>query len=110
MSTLQEYEMAISKVEKLKKLMTRMRQVAKKYNVPLGTYYNLMKSQEHKCALCTKHRDEFDKDFAVDHCHTTGKIRGLLCQECNLGLGKFKDDTIVMDKAISYLNAAKETK
>lgn len=43
----------------------------------------------------------------VDHCHTTGKVRGLLCYNCNSGIGRFKDNVEVMQKAIEYLNRSK---
>jgi hypothetical protein len=42
----------------------------------------------------------------VDHCHTTKKVRGLLCVACNAGLGHFKDNTTVMARAISYLEGS----
>ena len=41
---------------------------------------------------------------AVDHCHKSGQIRGLLCNACNKGLGLFKDSPIILEKAIKYLN------
>jgi hypothetical protein len=42
-------------------------------------------------------------DLAVDHCHTTGKIRGLLCSKCNPALGAFNDNIEILNSAIKYL-------
>jgi hypothetical protein len=53
------------------------------------------------CALCRQHKDE---TYHVDHCHDSGKVRGLLCGECNLMLGKAKDNTDTLSNAIAYLN------
>ena len=47
--------------------------------------------------------------LAIDHCHSTGKIRGLLCDRCNHGLGHFKDDINLLIKAIEYLNTTEKT-
>lgn len=46
----------------------------------------------------------------MDHDHTTGKIRGLLCFGCNTGLGKFKDSIVILNKAINYLKGKNEQK
>jgi len=60
----------------------------------------MLDDQENKCKIC-----ETGVDFgsAVDHCHKTGKIRGILCRKCNLGLGAFKDNIDFIEKAIKYL-------
>ena len=53
-----------------------------------------------KCNICSKPEDT----LCVDHCHKTGKIRGLLCFDCNTGLGKLGDDVQSIQRAIDYLN------
>ena len=67
-------------------------------------------NEEHNglCSICnnpetSKSRNGGVRRLAIDHCHTTGKIRGLLCHDCNTGLGKFKDDINLLQKAIEYL-------
>jgi hypothetical protein len=52
------------------------------------------------CALC---RDPAKESLVIDHCHTTGSVRGLLCHHCNVGLGFLRDDPDVMAAAIEYL-------
>jgi hypothetical protein len=63
--------------------------------------------QDHKCAICgnpeTELRNGMVRHLAVDHDHATGKIRQLLCQRCNKGIGAFNDDTDLMALAIAYL-------
>jgi hypothetical protein len=61
---------------------------------------DMLDSQGHACALCRK---ELSGKFTVDHCHDTGKVRGLLCYTCNTGLGKFGDDPERLRDAINYL-------
>lgn len=69
----------------------------------------IWESQGCKCAICAT-PVELDnrgktKHSAVDHCHTTGKVRGILCMHCNQGLGKFFDNTASLQNAIGYLLA-----
>ena len=61
----------------------------------------LIKKQNNKCKICN---NIFDKAPHVDHCHTTGKIRGMLCKNCNLGIGNLQDSVDVLQNAINYLN------
>jgi hypothetical protein len=63
--------------------------------------------QEGRCAICKSPLSEGQKGHAVDHCHTTGTVRGLLCPSCNLGLGKFRDDPQLLSEAVRYLQAAR---
>lgn len=62
----------------------------------------LVDKQKGKCFICGKDLDK-RKDLCVDHCHTTGKIRGLLCRDCNFALGLFKNNIYSLKKAIEYL-------
>jgi len=63
----------------------------------------MLEEQEHKCAICLTSDVDLEKLLAVDHCHTTGKVRGLLCSNCNLALGNFKDNITNLEQAIKYL-------
>lgn len=69
-------------------------------------YKQMVQAQNSVCAICLSRGT---RDLDVDHCHSTGEIRGLLCQDCNLGIGKFKDRTDLLDRASAYLKSqAKE--
>jgi hypothetical protein len=66
----------------------------------------MFKSQSGLCGICSNPLNSISESH-VDHDHSTGSVRGLLCRECNTGLGKFKDDTSLLFKAIAYLNNSK---
>ena len=66
-------------------------------------YDKMLEKQRSLCAICERHVSNFKKRLAVDHCHHTGKIRGLLCASCNSGLGKLQDDVDYLESAILYL-------
>lgn len=73
------------------------------YGISLNQYNLLLESQNGNCAICGKHWTEKRRRHAVDHDHATGEVRGLLCSECNGGLGMFADKTELLQNAISYL-------
>ncbi len=75
----------------------------KKFGLSKEQYTELLEKQNHVCAICGK---ECTKALAVDHCHTTGKIRGLLCNNCNRGIGHLKDSVENLTNAITYLTRA----
>jgi hypothetical protein len=70
-----------------------------KYGITVEQYGYLLEAQEGKCAVCG---DEM-RPPCVDHCHRSGKVRGLLCSSCNLGIGKLKDSSDVLAKAAAYV-------
>lgn len=79
----------------------------KKYNITPEDYTELLKKQNNVCAICNTNKTFVKKasyNLFVDHCHTTGKVRGLLCHNCNAGLGHFRDSTDFLRKAIGYLD------
>ncbi len=74
------------------------------YGITLEQYNELLKQQNHKCAICkTDEVDVYKGLLYVDHCHSTNKIRGLLCHHCNTALGKFYDSEERLLNAIEYL-------
>ena len=64
-------------------------------------WHDLFKKQGSNCAIC----DGGELKWATDHCHNTGKIRGILCQSCNKMLGNAKDSKEILTKAIKYLES-----
>ena len=78
---------------------------AAKYGMTPEQIERLTFLQDGKCAICGTDSPggRYDQ-WAVDHCHVTGSVRGLLCTACNAGLGQFKDDALLLQKAIRYLN------
>lgn len=73
------------------------------YDITPADYNALYEEQKGTCAICGLHQTQFDKPLAVDHCHDTGKVRGLLCFDCNTGIGKLKDSPELLQKALDYL-------
>jgi len=75
----------------------------KKYGITLEDYNKMHKEQDGKCKICDKEESYKGYSLAVDHCHETGEIRGLLCSTCNRALGMFKDSITNLQNAINYL-------
>lgn len=73
------------------------------YNMTLEEYDEKLKGQDNKCAICGIKDKDLNKTMHIDHCHKTGKIRGLLCKNCNNGLGFFNDNENNLLEAYNYL-------
>ena len=84
------------------------------FGITSEEYNDLSEKQNHNCAICNEKETKVSKisgelkRLAVDHCHTTNKIRGLLCFHCNSSLGKFKDSIENLERAIEYLKKSRE--
>ena len=84
--------------------MERRSKFKRQYGITVEDYDRMLEAQEGGCAVCgVKEPGGRTKYFAVDHCHGTGRVRGLLCTKCNRGLGLFNDDTARLLAAANYL-------
>lgn len=82
--------------------------IKRTYGITADDYYEMLEKQDCKCAICGSEqvnnmRVSSNKLF-IDHCHTSGEVRGLLCSKCNHALGLFNDDVNLLHSAIEYLN------
>lgn len=88
---------------KLSSANTKLKQ---RFGITLINYNEMLQKQNYKCAICFKAPDQ--ERLAVDHCHTTNKIRKLLCKQCNLILGNCKENPDILFSAINYLKLDKQ--
>jgi Recombination endonuclease VII len=75
---------------------------ARRYGLTLADYRALQAQQGNACAICRK----VTRALCIDHCHVTGRVRGLLCRSCNSALGFYADDPRLLRAALAYLQAA----
>jgi hypothetical protein len=85
----------------------RKSQLKRNFGITSEEYESMAKNQNDRCLVCGAHRDSLKRDLAVDHCHITGKVRGLLCSRCNTGIGLLKDSPEVLKSALRYLENGK---
>jgi hypothetical protein len=90
------------------KAQQRKYQLKYNYGMTVDDYNDMLQSQNNRCACCGIHKAKIKGLLHVDHCHDTGKVRGLLCVSCNTGLGKFHDDIDLLKDAINYLEKHNE--
>ena len=80
------------------KVADRNWRLKKRYYVNGATWDSMFKKQNGVCALCNERPVKH-----TDHCHVSGRLRELLCQKCNMGLGMFNDDPYLLMRAVKYL-------
>ncbi len=81
----------------------------KRYKISFEEYQAMFDNQNGQCKVCSKDLELLGKNYnraVVDHCHTSGKIRGLLCNPCNKALGIIKDSVETLENMVKYLKGA----
>ena len=81
------------------------RLILKLYGITIEQYDQMFLEQHGQCGLCQRRQEEFRRRFGVDHDHTTGQVRRLLCAACNTALGGFQDDPELMRKGADYVES-----
>ena len=88
----------------------------RKYGINRQDYDAMRAQQEYCCAICGMHEDDAAeihgvkakyRKLAIDHCHESGNVRGLLCVRCNLMIGYALDNTRILDSGMTYLRTAR---
>jgi hypothetical protein len=82
--------------------LQRMKVTLRNWGLTQVQYLAMFEAQDHKCAICGAQARAM-RALAIDHCHDTGRIRGLLCQDCNMGMGQFADSPDLLEAAARYL-------
>jgi hypothetical protein len=81
----------------------RWRSIYSLYRLTRGQWQAVFERQQGCCAICGISQDDLGYTLEIDYDHNTGKVRGLLCRKCNLGIGMFGEDVENINKAIKYL-------
>jgi len=84
------------------KISGKLSRIKKEYGLNKDQYFALVAKHNGRCAVCME-QPESNFSLHIDHCHDTGSVRGLLCQQCNQGIGLFKENPSLMQAAINYL-------
>lgn len=73
------------------------------YNISLEIYNKMFNDQNGCCSICKKHQSEFKRSLCVDHNHITGKVRALLCSNCNKAIGLLNENIKALEESIKYI-------
>ncbi|WP_204042742.1 endonuclease VII domain-containing protein [Acrocarpospora phusangensis] len=77
--------------------------MVKRYGISLADYDQMLADQDFACAICDRAHNDEQGPLYVDHCHATGRVRGLLCRPCNTAIGHFEDNRQRLIQAAAYL-------
>jgi len=81
----------------------KFNQKLKQYGLTFDEYMEILVKQKNRCANCRREQTDLNRLFHVDHNHKTGKVRGLLCSNCNTALGLLKEDFLIINNLKRYL-------
>ena len=97
-----------SKADKRTKVQKREAEELRKYGLTPDVKAAMLAAQKHCCGICgTKNPGGRYNSWNIDHCHHTGEVRGLLCWNCNVGIGKLNDDAQLLRRAIQWLEQSR---
>lgn len=85
------------------RLKYRERRLIRLYGITLADYDRILEEQGGGCAICSVDMEQYQREFDVDHCHETGKVRGLLCNPCNQAIGLLDEHPERLARAAQYL-------
>ena len=76
----------------------------RRYGISRSDWEEMFTFQKGCCKVCGKHQSELKRTLSVDHCHSTGKVRALLCRQCNAALGFVNEDSFIVLKLMEYID------
>lgn len=100
---MREYDAKYRTTEKYRIKVRRQKWRDQGIKITYDEYKIMLAAQDGKCAICERTVNQFGKGMCVDHDHATGAVRGILCTDCNMGIGNLKDDVRLVRKALKYL-------
>ena len=89
------------------KEMRRRQKLKAHFGITPEEYTRIFQLQNGRCAICGRHQIDLNKTLSVDHCHETGKVRGLLCMQCNLKLGHYEKSKHLISAFNTYIQKFK---
>jgi hypothetical protein len=106
--SLRSYRKRVAEAPERFYLSRRNWKLLRYYGITVRDYEAMFDAQRGVCAICGEPPSKDRRhDLAVDHCHDTGTVRGLLCLRCNAGLGQFDDSPDLLRRASEYVDRAK---
>ena len=90
-----------------RKRKSRKHWLKSKYNISPSQWDTLFVFQNKRCAICKTDTPSGKTGWCIDHCHKTNKVRGILCHNCNVGIGNLHDDILILEEAVRYLKVSR---
>lgn len=105
-ANLEQYQRTAREWQRSNPDKLRNYELRKRYGITPDEYDRILAQQGGKCACCGRDANTCGRRLFVDHCHETGRIRGIICNRCNYGIGALGDNIEGLNRAIEYLKGA----